>query len=99
MVTARQPLVLAHTSREYVHVPVSGSPDLDIRPELAFLTTPNNPEDDDWHQAEWHEGAARTRIGPNGDVTDLAPGRYRIWIRFTAGPERPVINAGLLHLT
>lgn len=99
MVTARQPLVMAHTSREYVHVPVSGTPDLGTQPELAFLTTPDNPGEDEWHQAEWHEGAARLRIGPAGDVTDLQPGRYRIWVRFTAGPERPVINSGLLELT
>ncbi|MFD5656932.1 hypothetical protein [Streptomyces hirsutus] len=99
MVTTRTPLVMAHTTREYVHIPVNGSPDLTTPPDLAFLPTQGNPDEDDWHQATWHEGSARLRVGPEGDVTDLDEGRYRIWIRFTAGPERPVINAGLLILT
>lgn len=99
MVTTRTPLVMAHTTREYVHVPVPGSPDLNTDPELAFLPTQGNPDEDDWHPATWHEGSARLQVGPGGDVTDLDEGHYRIWIRFTAGPERPVINAGLLILT
>jgi hypothetical protein len=99
MVTRLQPLVMAHTSLEFIHIPVTGSPDLETPPDLAFLTTAGTPDDEDWHTAEWHEGTARIRIGPGGDVTDLEPGRYRIHIRFTAGPERPVINVGQLHLT
>lgn len=99
MVTTRTPIVMARTTREYVHIPIPGTPDLTTPPEMAFLPTQGPPEDEDWHQAEWHEGSARILIGPGGDVTDLDEGQYRMWIRFTAGPERPEINAGLLHLT
>lgn len=99
MVTSRTPLVMASTTREYIHIPVSGSPDLDTPPELAFATTPDEPADDAWHEAEWAEGSARLLIGPTGGAVQLANGQYRIWLRFTAGAERPVRNAGLLYIT
>jgi hypothetical protein len=93
------PLVLPRTTREYVHVPVPGNPDLTTAPSLAFLTTTGPPGDDDWLQATWHEGTARLLIGPDGGAVQLSPGRYRIWIRLTAGAERPERNAGLLIIT
>lgn len=93
------PLVLPSTTREYIHVPIPGSPDLTTPPEMAFTTTPEEPDDDAWHQAAWHNGAIRLLIGPSGGATQLLNGQYRIWIRFTAGPERPTRNAGLLIIT
>jgi hypothetical protein len=93
------PLVLSSDTREYIHVPVTGNPTLTTPPEMAFTVTPDEPDDDAWHQATWHEGAIRLLIGPAGGATQLLNGQYRIWIRFTAGPERPVRKAGLLLIT
>jgi hypothetical protein len=93
------PLSLPSTSREYLHIPVTGTPALDTPPYMAFTTTPNPPTEDAWLPAAWHEGTARILIGPDGGATQLAPGTYRVWVRFTAGPERPARKAGLLIIT
>jgi hypothetical protein len=95
----RTPLVLPSTTREFVHVPVPGSPTLTTPPEMAFTVTPDEPEDDAWHEATWVDGSARLLIGPDGGAVQLANGRYRIWVRFTAEAERPVRNTGLLFIT
>lgn len=95
------PLVLPSTTREYVHVPITGTPSTGTPPEIAFTTIPGPPEPDDeaWHEATWHQGAIRLLIGPAGGAVQLLNGRYRIWVRFTAGPERPTRLAGLLFIT
>lgn len=93
------PLVLPSATREYVHVPITGSPSLDTPPSIAFTTTPSTPSADDWLPAAWHEGSARILIGPSGGSTQLTMGTYRVWVRFTAGPELPIRKAGLLIIT
>jgi hypothetical protein len=66
---------------------------------MAFTVTAEEPEDDAWHEAAWVDGAARLLIGPDEGAVQLPTGRYRVWVRFTAGAERPVRNTGLLFIT
>jgi hypothetical protein len=38
-------------------------------------------------------------VGP-GTTNQLTPGVYRIWVRYGAAPEAPVLNnVGLIHIT
>lgn len=99
MVTRLTPLVMASTTREYVHIPVPGSDALTTPPEIAFTLTADEPEEDARHEGAWVEGSARLLIGPDGGDVQLPDGRYHIWVRFTAGAERPVRKAGQLFIT
>jgi hypothetical protein len=94
---------IAETSQEYIRVAASatagidGSPiDVATAPKLAFLIGSDNPDDDEWHTAEWDDGFARIMLGP--DEVPLAVGTYWVWISFTAGAERPVERAGQLRV-
>jgi hypothetical protein len=94
---------IAETSQEYIRVAASatagidGAPiDLATAPKLAFLIGGDNPDDDEWHDAEWDDGYARLMLGP--DDVALAVGNYWVWITFAAGAEQPVERAGRLRV-
>lgn len=92
-------MVIPHTSRDFVHVPVSAGYDAGTAPEIAFVTHDDAPADNEWNAAVWVDDNARILIGPGGSVTDLTEGEYHVFVRFTAGAERPVRESGILILT
>jgi len=70
--------------------------------EMAFIGTEDDPAEDDWVEASWEtiSGAyfAKALVGPSNGVIDLAKGTYRIYVRVTDDPERPVLRAGVLEI-
>lgn len=94
---------IAATSTEYLHVGISisiaGNPIASAQPpSLAILAASrtDNPTVEDWLTGEWAGQQARILVGPNGGATTLTPGRYKVWVQFTAGAESPVIRSGLI---
>ncbi|MFC8065510.1 hypothetical protein [Streptomyces sp. NPDC057293] len=88
---------IAATSTEYVRVTakatVGGSPvSPSAPPQFAFQPTSatGNPAVEEWLTGEWVTPHARILIGPNGGVTTLEAGEYRVWLAWTAGAEAPV---------
>ncbi|TYK45177.1 hypothetical protein [Actinomadura decatromicini] len=92
-------LIIPSTSREYIHVPVSGAT-ADQPVELAVVDIgAEEPAEDDWVPADvWDGSTAKLLIGPGGTLL-LADGAYRVWVRVTAEPEIPVLRSGLLRIT
>lgn len=91
-------LVIPSTSREYLHVPVSGAT-ADQPVELAVVDIgAEEPAEDDWTPADvWDGTVAKVLIGPGGTL-ELEDGTFRVWVRVTADPEIPVIRGGLLRI-
>lgn len=80
---------------EYVHVDVrprtAGQDPTSGDVQLAFIIGAGNPSDDDWIDGSWEPDAtapyiARALIGPDGD-TELAAGKYTVWLDIAADPE------------
>lgn len=59
------------------------------------LDAAGEPEDDDYHDADWDGTDATIVIGAGSDVA-LAEGEYAVWTRITTADERPVRRAGTL---
>lgn len=94
---------IATTSREFVHADVTatiaGAPITPgAPPKIALMSSDGNPTETDWFEAEWSGGTARLMIGPDGGAVVLAPGRYHLWVTFTAGLEQPVYRSGTIHI-
>lgn len=94
---------IAATSTEYVRVTATssagGSPISPAAPpQFAFQPTSatGNPVEGDWLVGEWASPHARILVGPNGGVTTLDPGEYRVWLTWAAGAETPVYRAGTI---
>jgi len=65
---------------------------------FAFTTPGTEPEDDDWHTAEWEHPTptgctARLLIGPDGGL-DLGEGTWDLWVKAVGLVEAPVFLAG-----
>lgn len=87
------------TSCEWVKSTLEG-PDADTATavRVAFVTHDASPATDDWRPAELHEGAARIRVGPGGQL-ELPAATYRMWVEITADPELIRRPAGLVKIT
>lgn len=91
-------LRIPSTSKEYLHVPVTGA-EGSMPVEIAVVaSTLEEPASGDWKAAVWDGTDAKVLIGPGTSLV-LANGLYRAWVRVTASPEMPVIRAGLLKIT
>lgn len=91
-------LRIPSTSKEYVHVPVTGAED-DMTVDIAIVaSTLEEPASGDWKPAVWDGTDAKVLIGP-GTSLALANGTYRVWVRIAAAPELPVVRGGLLRIT
>lgn len=87
------------SSREYLHIAVSGDYSMSMPVELAIVPYGVEPDDDDWTTAAWVDGAARLLIGPGSTFGELDEGDYGAWVRVTTSEERPVIYSGIVKIT
>lgn len=92
---------LAAISTEFVKVTVVARAggqqiQLAVPPQFAFLLTDTSPVEDDWLVGEWLAPHGRILVGPNGGVTTLEAGEYRLWIKFAGGSETPVYRTGTI---
>lgn len=90
-------------STEYVEATITSDVTLNTQPvEFAILTSA--PVDaTTWTAGAWVGSAATTRVarilvGPDAGALDPGVGRYRVYVRVDDTPEKPVIDAGSLHL-
>lgn len=94
---------ISAVSKEYVHVPVSASVELNTQTvEFAFLTTGTPDGATTWTAAAWEGSPANTRtarllIGP-ATAMPLAAGSYTVWVRITDVTETPVRQAGSITI-
>jgi hypothetical protein len=95
-------LILPASSTEYLHVPVTAPPGVDVTGapvRIAVVAHRTNPADNEWQDAAWTDGAARILIGPDSGLP-LAPGDYRVWINVDSpGSESIVRKSGILTVT
>lgn len=87
------------SSREYLHITVSGDYTTSMPVEIALVPYGVEPGDGDWVTASWAGGAARLLIGPGSAVGELDEGAYGAWVRVTTAEERPVIYSGIVKIT
>lgn len=91
-------LRIPSVSVQYLTVPVTGT-DLTGDVEIAIIPTGvEEPAEDDWAAAAWDASRAKILIGP-GTAMELPDGLYRIWVRVSAAPEKPVLPSSLLQIT
>jgi hypothetical protein len=95
-------VLIAATSTEYLHIPVTVPAGVDTGEtpvQVAVVSHRANPDDDEWHPAEWDDAEVRIMIGPGTDIV-LAAGDYRVWINIDPpGGENVVRKAGVLSVT
>jgi len=63
-------VLIASTSTEFVHVPVTVPAGVDTGEtpvQVAVVSHRANPDDDEWHPAEWDDAEVRIMIGPATD--------------------------------
>ncbi len=87
------------SSREYLHITVTGDYTTSMPVELAIVPYGTEPGDDDWTAAAWVDGAARLLIGPGSSFGELDEGDYGAWVRVTTSEERPVVYSGIIKIT
>lgn len=86
-------------SLQYLDVPVTGATVSDTVEIAVIDVDTEEPAEGDWVPADvWDGSVAKLLIGPGGTV-ELADGRYRVWTRVDAPPEKPVTPGGLLEIT
>lgn len=97
---------LPATTTEFIHIPITPPPGVDITgtpPRLAVLPVSNrdNPADSDWLDGTWGTGPeALLMVGPDGGAITLAVGDYRVFVAFDPpGPENIVRLSGYLSIT
>lgn len=79
---------------------------LDAQPVRLAVVLENDridPEEDDWHEAEWAGDPGSTRVarvlaGPGTDVP-LVKGGYWLFADLVDNPEIPVIRVGYIRVT
>lgn len=95
-------MVIPASSTEYLHVPATLPAGVDTGGtpvRIAVVAHRNDPADDEWHAADWMNGAARILVGPDSSL-ELASGDYRVWINLDPpGAENVVRKAGMLTVT
>ncbi|WP_157431155.1 hypothetical protein [Actinomadura macra] len=92
---------LPSISREYVEVPFAdhgGTVDAGSV-ELALVLPGAIPAEADWHPAAWDGAVARLLIGAGGTLTTTPGTVYVLWLRFTAGLQRPVRATGYVVIS
>lgn len=99
-------MVIPASSTEYVHIPVTPPPGVDLTgtlPKIAILPVANrsNPGVADWHVGEWATATeARLLVGPDGGALTLGIGDYRVWVSVDPpGSESIVRLSGYLGAT
>ncbi|MFJ3984421.1 hypothetical protein [Streptomyces fungicidicus] len=96
-------MLIPATSTEYLHVPVTAPPGVDLAAapvRIAVVAHGDNPDGSDWQTAEWVDGAARVLVGPDGGALALTRGTHRVWIAVDPpGPESIVRLSGTLNIT
>lgn len=70
----------------YLYLPLEGAP-VDAPVQVAIAS---DVDDRVFSDAEWSDDG-RVRILFGAAPFDLEPGMYRVWVKFTADPEAPVI--------
>lgn len=91
------------TSREFVSIPLDGpasAGDLTtLPPQVAIVPDKGEePIETDWNAAAWIGGEVAILVGPGPGGLVFAEGDYMIFVRLTAGAERPVMKAGRLRI-
>lgn len=87
------------SSREYLHVTVTGDYTTAMPVEIAIVPYGIEPSDADWAPASWQGGQARILIGPGSAVGELDEGLYGVWVRVTTPEEAPVLHSGTIKIT
>lgn len=90
-------MLIQPTSKEYVLIPLTGPvADLTVYPvDIAVLAEAQDaPAAGDWQPGQWIAGDAALLL----DASAYTSGDYMIWLRLTAGTERPVMKAGRLRI-
>lgn len=91
------------TSVEYVHAPVTGNFTTAMTVQMAVVIADSEPVTGDWKTAAWDgvDGTADAKIliGTGSSIGALTEGVYGVWVKVTATPEIPVINAGRIRIT
>ncbi|MWA08759.1 hypothetical protein [Streptomyces sp. BA2] len=95
-------MLIPATSTEYLHVPVTAPPGVDLTGapvKIAAVGHRNNPTSTEWKTAEWDDGEARLLIGP-GSTLVLTRGDYRVWVSVDPpGAENITRMSGHLGVT
>lgn len=96
-------MTIPSSSIEYVPAHITGTYTIVMTVHMAIVPADIEPASGDWKAAEWDgvdgDAAAKIRIGTGTTIGALDEGLYGIWVKVTAPPEVPVINAGLLRIT
>ncbi|MFJ9740831.1 hypothetical protein [Streptomyces sp. NPDC101166] len=94
-------MVIASTSTEYLHVPVTAPAGIDLAGvpvQIAVVAHRDPPASGEWSTAAWEDGVAVLLIGPGTD-TVLAAGDYKVWVHVDPlGAEDIVRKAGVLSV-
>ncbi|GGK61465.1 hypothetical protein Sme01_03150 [Sphaerisporangium melleum] len=92
-------LTIPSESKEYLHVPVTGTGSLSDYPvEIAVVPYGTDPTSPAWKTAVWDGASAKVLIGP-GTSLELVAGPYGVWVRITTSQERPVLYAGPMKIS
>lgn len=87
------------SSRTYMRIGIDPPDDLDgpltgYPCEAALIADDGTePQESDWHTAEWIGGKVSLMIGPGGAL-DPGEGDWMAFARITAGQEQPVLKSG-----
>jgi hypothetical protein len=88
------------TSTEYVMVPVTGPPGVDLTqfpvsiaiiPEIRDEPSVGDPA---WRTAQWMSGVAALLV----TTGDYPAGDYTAFVKVVAGPETPVVRSGRVRV-
>lgn len=98
-------LVIPYTTQEYIKVPLTAwsgsvSDPTTLVVEMAVIAPGAVPQSGDWKTATWvtESGVVKARALWQTLVPSAAPSAtYGVWLRITASPEQPVINAGAIR--
>lgn len=85
-------LALPRETNENLYLTVTNNGQ-DITTDVDVTLTQHDARPTDWHAADLVDGKLAVRI------RDMTPGRYRVWVRVTAGTEQPVEEAGTVTIT
>jgi hypothetical protein len=102
----RRPAEMHHTSREYLHVPVTAPVGVVLATQVVSISLVEYGADPGGYQAAaWDSAQAAGRerdavllIGAGTTLAETA-GDYSVWVKVTDNPEIPVQHAGLLRIT